>query len=157
MVLCVVFIEALVVICRGENHLRFTRALRPIFFMVSDVPTTTSPWNRRFCINYTPAVWLIHMFERTVEMSPQDCRYARGVRRFVRQILLSLPPVIEMCILLLFFNFIFAILGNSLFLGSDKFFGNLRTSIVSLFVLFSSANYPDVMMKASWYIILFIV
>merc|ERR1719334_1116534 len=75
-----------------------------------------------------------------------DCRYARGVRRFVRQILLSLPAVIEMCILLLFFNFIFAILGNSLFSNTDQFFPNLETSFVSLFVLFSSANYPDVMM-----------
>ena len=35
-ILFVVFIEALVVIFRGTttNHLRFTRALRPIFFMV---------------------------------------------------------------------------------------------------------------------------
>ena len=98
-ILVAVFVESLVVISRGVNHFRITRALRPVFLI--------------------------------------DCRYARGVRRFVRQILFSLPPVLEMTVLLLFFNFIFAILGNSLFSSTDVYFGTFSQSIVSLFVLLS--------------------
>jgi len=76
-----------------------------------------------------------------------DCRYARGVRRMLRHIVMSLPAICEMCFLLIFFTFIFAILGNELFTDHDPDFGDLEKSFTSLFILFTTANYPDVMMR----------
>ena len=44
-----------------------------------------------------------------------DCRYCGAVRRNLRQIFQSLPPFIDILLLLLFFMVIFAILGFYLF------------------------------------------
>ncbi|KAA0716650.1 Two pore calcium channel protein 1 [Triplophysa tibetana] len=83
--------------------------------------------------------------------------------RNLRQIFQSLPPFIDILLLLLFFMVIFAILGFCLFSrnAADPYFNTLENSIVSLFVLLTTANFPDVMMPAysknRWSCIFFIV
>uniref|UniRef100_A0A3Q1CHT1 Voltage-dependent calcium channel protein TPC1 n=1 Tax=Amphiprion ocellaris TaxID=80972 RepID=A0A3Q1CHT1_AMPOC len=83
-----------------------------------------------------------------------DCRYCGAVRRNLRQIFQSLPPFIDILLLLLFFMVIFAILGKN-------YFNTLENSLVSLFVLLTTANFPDVMMPAysknRWSCVFFIV
>ncbi|XP_061762424.1 two pore channel protein 1 isoform X2 [Nerophis ophidion] len=92
-----------------------------------------------------------------------DCRYCGAVRRNLRQIFQSLPPFIDILLLLLFFMVIFAILGFCLFStnAADPYFNTLENSMVSLFVLLTTANFPDVMMpaysKSSWSCVFFIV
>ncbi|CAL8327189.1 unnamed protein product [Arctogadus glacialis] len=92
-----------------------------------------------------------------------DCRYCGAVRRNLRQIFQSLPPFIDILLLLLFFMVIFAILGFCLFSPntSDPYFSTLENSMVSLFVLLTTANFPDVMMPAysrnRWCCVFFIV
>ncbi|KAM8962187.1 two pore channel protein 1 isoform 1-T1 [Pelodytes ibericus] len=92
-----------------------------------------------------------------------DCRYCGAVRRNLRQIFQSLPPFIDILLLLLFFMVIFAILGFYLFSPntSNPYFSTLENSLVSLFVLLTTANFPDVMMPAysrnPWSCIFFIV
>uniref|UniRef100_A0A667YLW4 Voltage-dependent calcium channel protein TPC1 n=1 Tax=Myripristis murdjan TaxID=586833 RepID=A0A667YLW4_9TELE len=85
-----------------------------------------------------------------------DCRYCGAVRRNLRQIFQSLPPFIDILLLLLFFMVIFAILGKK-----NIYFNTLENSIVSLFVLLTTANFPDVMMPAysrnRWSCVFFIV
>uniref|UniRef100_A0A672IHJ5 Ion transport domain-containing protein n=1 Tax=Salarias fasciatus TaxID=181472 RepID=A0A672IHJ5_SALFA len=84
-----------------------------------------------------------------------DCRYCGAVRRNLRQIFQSLPPFIDILLLLLFFMVIFAILGKK------PYFNTLENSLVSLFVLLTTANFPDVMMPAysknRWSCVFFIV
>ncbi|XP_044304861.1 two pore calcium channel protein 1 isoform X3 [Varanus komodoensis] len=92
-----------------------------------------------------------------------DCRYCGAVRRNLRQIFQSLPPFIDILLLLLFFMVIFAILGFYLFSPnkSDPYFSTLENSLVNLFVLLTTANFPDVMMpsysRSPWSCIFFIV
>ncbi|XP_041854911.1 two pore calcium channel protein 1 isoform X2 [Melanotaenia boesemani] len=92
-----------------------------------------------------------------------DCRYCGAVRRNLRQIFQSLPPFIDILLLLLFFMVIFAILGFCLFSTNtaDPYFNTLENSLVSLFVLLTTANFPDVMMPAysknRWSCVFFIV
>ncbi|KAL7986763.1 hypothetical protein Chor_013046 [Crotalus horridus] len=71
-----------------------------------------------------------------------DCRYCGAVRRNLRQIFQSLPPFIDILLLLLFFMVIFAILGFYLFSPnkSDPYFNTLENSLVNLFVLLTTAN-----------------
>ncbi|XP_077164871.1 two pore channel protein 1 isoform X2 [Paroedura picta] len=92
-----------------------------------------------------------------------DCRYCGAVRRNLRQIFQSLPPFIDILLLLLFFMVIFAILGFYLFSSnkSDPYFNTLENSLVNLFVLLTTANFPDVMMPSysqnPWSCVFFIV
>uniref|UniRef100_A0A8C6YJN7 Two pore segment channel 1 n=1 Tax=Naja naja TaxID=35670 RepID=A0A8C6YJN7_NAJNA len=88
-----------------------------------------------------------------------DCRYCGAVRRNLRQIFQSLPPFIDILLLLLFFMVIFAILGMNFFHCS--YFDTLESSLVNLFVLLTTANFPDVMMPSysrnPWSCVFFIV
>ncbi|XP_064619525.1 two pore calcium channel protein 1-like [Lineus longissimus] len=79
-----------------------------------------------------------------------DSYFCRGVRRFVRQLIQSLLPILDMLVLLLFFMLIFSILGFYIFsrVPGDTYFSTIQDSFVSLFVLVTTANYPDVMMPA---------
>ncbi|XP_052214317.1 two pore channel protein 1-like isoform X2 [Dreissena polymorpha] len=79
-----------------------------------------------------------------------NTHYCRGVRRIARQTLQSLPPIIDMLVLLLFIMLIFSILGFYLFstIPANPYFASLKDSFVSLFILLTTANYPDVMMPA---------
>ncbi|XP_046386592.1 two pore calcium channel protein 1-like [Ischnura elegans] len=84
-----------------------------------------------------------------------------GVRRFIRQMLQSMPPVCDMLGLVLFCLMLYALLGFYLFgSGADPYFRTLLDSFVSLFVLLTTANYPDVMMpsyaKSKWFCLFFI-
>lgn len=79
-----------------------------------------------------------------------DCFYCTGLRRFIRQIILSLPPILDMLLLVLFNMLLFSILGFYLFanIPNNKYFESIQDSFISLFVLLTTANYPDVMMPA---------
>uniref|UniRef100_A0A8D2QRP7 Two pore segment channel 1 n=1 Tax=Zosterops lateralis melanops TaxID=1220523 RepID=A0A8D2QRP7_ZOSLA len=78
--------------------------------------------------------------------------------RNLRQIFQSLPPFIDILLLLLFFMVIFAILGE-LYLW--MYFNTLENSLVNLFVLLTTSNFPDVMMPSyarnPWSCVFFIV
>jgi len=82
-----------------------------------------------------------------------DTYYAGGVRRFIRQIFKSLPPILDMLGLLLFIMVIYSVLGFYLF-GPDEnfegspYFQTFFLSFINLFVLLTTANYPDVMMPS---------
>jgi len=82
-----------------------------------------------------------------------DTSVCGGVRRFIRQVLQSLPPIIDMMGLLLFIMLIYSVLGFYLF-GPTEFstgspyFSTFTDSFINLFVLLTTANYPDVMMPS---------
>uniref|UniRef100_A0A8B9GC22 Two pore segment channel 1 n=1 Tax=Amazona collaria TaxID=241587 RepID=A0A8B9GC22_9PSIT len=93
-----------------------------------------------------------------------DCRYCGAVRRNLRQIFQSLPPFIDILLLLLFFMVIFAILGELYLWKLNAFFqyfNTLENSLVNLFVLLTTSNFPDVMMPSyarnPWSCVFFIV
>ncbi|XP_065205585.1 two pore calcium channel protein 1-like [Planococcus citri] len=89
-----------------------------------------------------------------------DTHHLGGVRRFIRQILQSLPPIIDMLMLILFFVALFSILGFFLFCTNNHNFATLYDSFVSMFVLLTTANFPDVMMpsyaESRWFSLFFI-
>lgn len=91
-----------------------------------------------------------------------DTRACGGVRRFIRQILQSLPPILDMLALLMFLVCSYALLGYFLFghTASNPYFKTLTNSFVSMFVLLTTANFPDVMMPSyaisKWYAAFFI-
>lgn len=69
-----------------------------------------------------------------------DTKYCGGVRRFIRQILQTLPPIIDMLGLLLFFIVTYMILGYFMFSETNRNFETLQDSFVSLFVLLTTAK-----------------
>ncbi|XP_033198710.1 two pore segment channel 1 isoform X1 [Bombus vancouverensis nearcticus] len=89
-----------------------------------------------------------------------DTKCFGGVRRFIRQILLTLPPILDMLGLLLFFITLYTVLGYYMFSEMNRNFCTLQDSFVSLFVLLTTANFPDVMMPSysrnKWYAIYFV-
>uniref|UniRef100_A0A8C4HEP5 Ion transport domain-containing protein n=1 Tax=Dicentrarchus labrax TaxID=13489 RepID=A0A8C4HEP5_DICLA len=89
-----------------------------------------------------------------------DCRYCGAVRRNLRQIFQSLPPFIDILLLLLFFMVIFAILGFCLFSPNTTDPVCLIFSLPDI-GLFELCNFPDVMMpsysKNRWSCVFFIV
>ncbi|XP_066600553.1 two pore calcium channel protein 1-like [Prorops nasuta] len=89
-----------------------------------------------------------------------DTKYCGGVRRFIRQILQTLPPILDMMGLLLFLISVYMILGYYMFSDANGNFASLQDSFVSLFVLLTTANFPDVMMPSysinKWYAIYFV-
>ncbi|KAH9376766.1 hypothetical protein HPB48_010938 [Haemaphysalis longicornis] len=94
-----------------------------------------------------------------------DNHYLGGVRRLTRQILQSLPPVFDMLVILFFFMTLFAILGEyHMYVHSLSLFQYFRTfynSIVNLFVLLTTSNFPDVMIpyyaNSRWASLFFVV
>lgn len=90
-----------------------------------------------------------------------DTRACGAVRRYIRQILQSLPPILDMLVLLLFFVCSYALLGYFLFSGhKNMYFETLSSSFINMFVLLTTANFPDVMMpsyhKSKWSAVFFI-
>lgn len=79
-----------------------------------------------------------------------DTKACGNARRFIRQILQSLPPILDMLGLLLFFMSTYALLGYFLFSHhhTNLYFKTLADSFVSMFVLLTTANFPDVMMPS---------
>ncbi|XP_022096236.1 two pore calcium channel protein 1-like [Acanthaster planci] len=91
-----------------------------------------------------------------------DCHYCGGVRRVLRQIFQSLLPILDVMLLLFYFMVIFSILGFFIFSNVDRGnFDSLVDSFVSLFILMTTANFPDVMMPAynntPWSVLFFVV
>ncbi|XP_017772430.1 PREDICTED: two pore calcium channel protein 1-like isoform X2 [Nicrophorus vespilloides] len=91
-----------------------------------------------------------------------DTKVCGNVRRFIRQIFQSLPPILDMLGLLMFFVSSYALLGYYLFSDHhhNLYFKTLPDSFVSMFVLLTTANFPDVMMpsyaSSKWNAIFFI-
>lgn len=79
-----------------------------------------------------------------------DTKVCGNVRRFIRQIFQSLPPILDMLGLLMFFMCSYALLGYFLFSANhtNLYFRTLNDSFVSMFVLLTTANFPDVMMPS---------
>lgn len=71
-----------------------------------------------------------------------DTRHLGGVRRCIRQILQSMPPILDMLVLIFFVVSIYAILGYYLFtkLPNNGYFSTLFDSFVSMFVLLTTAK-----------------
>ncbi|XP_037502999.1 two pore channel protein 1 [Rhipicephalus sanguineus] len=92
-----------------------------------------------------------------------DNHYLGGVRRLTRQILQSLPPVFDMLVILFFFMTVFAILGYHIFsfVDNQPYFSTLYDSLVNLFVLLTTSNFPDVMIpyyaNSKWAALFFVV
>jgi two pore calcium channel protein 1 len=65
------------------------------------------------------------------------------MRRFTREVLQSLPPILDMLLLLLFLILSFTLLGHFLFGHNpdDPFFPKLDLAFVNLFVLLTTAKY----------------
>ena len=72
-----------------------------------------------------------------------DNYYFGGVRRYLRQVLLSVPPALDMLGLLLFVMLFFSVLGFYLFGTNldDPYFSTLQQAFISLFVLLTTAKY----------------
>ena len=64
------------------------------------------------------------------------------MRRVLRQIAHSVPPVLDIMILLLFFVAIFAVMAFYIFGNVDRSFGTLDSSFVALFVTLTTASMP---------------
>lgn len=71
-----------------------------------------------------------------------DTTACGGVRRFIRQILQSLPPILDMLGLLMFLVCSYALLGYFLFgqIPTDLYFKTLGDSFISMFVLLTTAK-----------------
>jgi two pore calcium channel protein 1 len=63
-----------------------------------------------------------------------------GVRRVLRQIAHSVPAVLDIMVLLLFFVAIFAVMGFYIFANVDRSFNTLDNSFVSLFITLTTAS-----------------
>merc|ERR1712142_1299025 len=79
--------------------------------------------------------------------------YMTGVRRFLKQLFESLPPILDIMGLMMFMIIIYSVLGFYL-LGPTQdssgspYFQSLTDSMVNLFVLLTTANFPDIMMPS---------
>lgn len=93
-----------------------------------------------------------------------DNHYCHGIRRAIRQIFQSLPPILDMFTLALFFMFVFSIFGFYLFNSSNHYFSDMPTTVGNLLVLATTASLPDIMMPSyavtRWstiYFVLFVI
>jgi len=82
-----------------------------------------------------------------------DNYYTSGVRRFLRLILESMPPILDIIGLMMFMIIIYSVFGFYLLGPSPNdpgspYFQDLKSSFVNLFILLTSANYPDIMMPS---------
>lgn len=77
-----------------------------------------------------------------------DNHYCHSLRRAVRQIFQSLPPIIDMFTLVIFFMFVFSIFGFYMFAAHNPYFSTMPTTIGNLLLLATTANLPDVMMPS---------
>lgn len=77
-----------------------------------------------------------------------DNHYCHGIRRAIRQIFQSLPPILDMFTLALFFMFVFSIFGFYLFATNNTYFSDMPATVGNLLILATTANLPDVMMPS---------
>jgi len=90
-----------------------------------------------------------------------DNHYCHGIRRAIRQIFQSLPPILDMFTLALFFMFVFSIFGFYLFATHNLYFSDMPSTVGNLLILATTANLPDVMTPSyavtRWATIFFVV
>lgn len=77
-----------------------------------------------------------------------DNHYCHGIRRAIRQIFQSLPPILDMFTLALFFMFVFSIFGFYLFAQTNTYFSDMPATVGNLLILATTASLPDVMMPS---------
>lgn len=77
-----------------------------------------------------------------------DNHYCHGMRRAIRQIFQSLPPILDMFTLALFFMFVFSIFGFYLFAETNTYFSDMPATVGNLLILATTASLPDVMMPS---------
>lgn len=90
-----------------------------------------------------------------------DNHYCHGMRRAIRQIFQSLPPILDMFTLAMFFMFVFSIFGFYLFASNNLYFSDMPATVGNLLILATTANLPDIMMpsyaKTRWSTIFFVL
>ncbi|XP_033106926.1 two pore calcium channel protein 1-like [Anneissia japonica] len=92
-----------------------------------------------------------------------NCHFLGGARRVLQQIIRSIPPIADMMLLLFYFLLIFSVLGFYFFVRvpEDIYFSTIMDSIINLFVLTTTSNFPDVMMptyhSSSWSVLFFVI
>jgi len=79
--------------------------------------------------------------------------YMTGIRRFLKQLIESLPPIIDIMGLMMFMITIYSVLGFYLlgptqYSSGSPYFQSFSDSLVNLFVLLTTANFPDIMMPS---------
>jgi len=121
------------------NHTRTTIKLATLVVMIIEAIVIMIRLDSHFRVSRAARpVFLIDNF------------YCGGIRRFIRQMIQSLPPILDMLILLFFFLLASALFAFYLFSSNpdDPYFKTFTKSFISLFVLVTTANFPDVMMPS---------
>eukprot|EP00039_Didymoeca_costata_P026845 m.16804 g.16804 ORF g.16804 m.16804 type:complete len:837 (+) comp5803_c0_seq1:169-2679(+) len=79
-----------------------------------------------------------------------DAQNAAGVRRVCRQIVQTAWKVFDMLVFVMLYIMLFAVMAFNFFSlnHSDPYFATFETSFMSMFILMTTANNPDVMMTA---------
>lgn len=75
----------------------------------------------------------------------------RHLRSIIENIFKTIPTILNILSTLFFFLFMYSFTGVLLFAGSqegDQYFPNLNEAFYNMFILLTTANYPDVMMPA---------
>lgn len=90
-----------------------------------------------------------------------DNHYCNGIRRVVRQIFQSIPPILDMFLLAMFFMFVFSIFGFFLLATDNPYFTDMPTTVGNLLVLTTTANIPDIWLPSygasRWSVIYFVL
>lgn len=93
-----------------------------------------------------------------------DNHYCNGIRRVVRQIFQSIPPILDMFLLSMFFMFVFSIFGFFLLASDNTNFSDMPATIGNLLILATTANIPDIILPSyatsRWtaiYFVLFVI
>lgn len=121
-----------------KTHPTFCLRIAVIFLLLINMGLTAAyPNKARF----------LRVFRVVLILDPE---YAEGVRRVCRQTMITTLEIFDMLVLLVLYILLFSVLGFYFFSENetDPYFETLGTSFVSLFILMTTANYPDVMMPA---------
>lgn len=109
--LAVMIAEAIVVLARQTTHFRVTRALRPLFLLDCYYCRGVRRYNL-FSRASEVLSFVVSFCCLTVRLFFPQNFWLGFFFRFIRQIIQSLPPILDMLLLLLFFMLIFSILGE---------------------------------------------
>eukprot|EP00003_Mantamonas_plastica_P018667 TRINITY_DN3048_c0_g1_i2.p1 TRINITY_DN3048_c0_g1~~TRINITY_DN3048_c0_g1_i2.p1 ORF type:complete len:331 (-),score=95.17 TRINITY_DN3048_c0_g1_i2:20-967(-) len=166
--LCLAFIED-----ERENR-RWVTALEVVFFLLYLAEVFASykfmGWEkikRNRWQMFKLVVIMVSLLEIIFEQQPDEpvsvrrlirpyflIAHSRRVKNIMSSMVKALPRVLDVMVLGSFVMILYAIFGVVMFRGlgseegQDDYFKDLNTSFISLFVLMTTANYPDVMMPA---------